>query len=264
MKITALAENISNGELKAVHGLSFYVRTKKHRLLFDIGPDNSLFENAKRKKIDLSKVDTVIISHGHKDHGGALKRFMQINKTARIYIQKKAFEPHYVKVLLFKVFIGLDRTLMNDKRVVLLDADHRIDDELEIFTAKGMDSFKSSANSNLYTKDGRDDFSHEQDLIIHENEDVLFMGCGHSGVINILKSASDTRPAYCIGGFHVFDPVSRRTIPEDQLAALSKAFDEYKDIKFYTCHCTGRKAYGYLKSRHPNISYFHCGDQLVI
>lgn len=99
MKITALVENESSCELKAKHGLSLYIETKHHRILFDLGPNQTLFQNAKKKKIDLTTVDIVIISHGHTDHGGALRKFLNINKKARIYIQKDAFLPHYTKTL---------------------------------------------------------------------------------------------------------------------------------------------------------------------
>ncbi|GAA0797951.1 hypothetical protein GCM10008910_21560 [Faecalicatena orotica] len=47
MKITALVENESKCELKSKHGLSLYIETQKHKILFDIGPDRTLFENAK-------------------------------------------------------------------------------------------------------------------------------------------------------------------------------------------------------------------------
>ena len=71
MKIISLVENTTKSELKAKHGLSLYIETKKHKILFDLGPDKTLFENAVKRNIDISKVDTVIISHGHIDHGGA-------------------------------------------------------------------------------------------------------------------------------------------------------------------------------------------------
>ncbi|MBQ2581940.1 MAG: MBL fold metallo-hydrolase [Ruminococcus sp.] len=264
MKIIALVENISDGSVKAKHGLSFYIETNKHKILFDVGPDKTLFENAKRKKIDLTKVDTVIISHGHKDHGGALKKFMEINKNARIYLQKSAFDKHLVKVLFLKIGISLDKRLMNDQRIVLIDGDHRIDDELMLFTANSNDSFHSQANMNLYAGKQLDDFRHEHNLLIHENKNVVFMGCGHSGVIRILKSSSEIRPDYCIGGFHLFDPVSKKTVPKAQLDELSEALEQFNDVKFYTCHCTGTDAYRYLKDRHKNISYFKCGRQLEI
>jgi len=85
MKITVLVENTCRPGFSATHGLSLYVETTRHRLLFDLGPDETLFDNAARLSIDLARVDTVILSHGHLDHGGALKRFLSLNHTALIY-----------------------------------------------------------------------------------------------------------------------------------------------------------------------------------
>ena len=39
--------------MKTAHGLSFYVETGEHKLLFDVGPDHTIFENAEKKGIDL-------------------------------------------------------------------------------------------------------------------------------------------------------------------------------------------------------------------
>lgn len=104
MKIISLVDNNTRSELKAKHGLSLYIETTKHNILFDLGSDKTLFENAQKRNIDLSKIDIVIISHGHVDHGGALKKFLEINSTASIYVQKEAFEPHYSKTLILKSF----------------------------------------------------------------------------------------------------------------------------------------------------------------
>ena len=45
MRITSLVENISNTDLGAKHGLSLYIETKQHKILFDMGPDHTLFDN---------------------------------------------------------------------------------------------------------------------------------------------------------------------------------------------------------------------------
>ena len=95
MKAIMLVENQSVGECKAAHGLSLYIETPDHRLLFDLGPDRTFLENAGKLGVGLEKVDTVIISHGHYDHGGGLEEFLKLNSKARVYIQKNAFEPHY-------------------------------------------------------------------------------------------------------------------------------------------------------------------------
>ena len=49
MKITALVENMSTCELKAKHGLSLLIETDRHKILFDLGPDGTLFENAAKR-----------------------------------------------------------------------------------------------------------------------------------------------------------------------------------------------------------------------
>lgn len=264
MKITALVENTSESDLKPVHGLSFYIETEKHKILFDLGPNDTIFRNAEKKNIELSEVDTVIISHGHSDHGGALKHFLKINRKARIYLQRSAYDPHYSKALFLKVYVGLDTKTKSDPNIVLLDGDFKIDDELSLFVSKVKNELVSDANKALFSKDGPDDFRHEQNLLIHENKDVLFMGCGHSGVISILKSLGETRPDVCIGGFHVYNPISKKTVPEYQLSALADALQDYGDVEFYTCHCTGTKAYDYLSSRLRNLKYFSCGEELRI
>lgn len=48
MKVIALVENQTKSDLKAKHGLSLYIETSKHKILFDVGPDETLFENSRR------------------------------------------------------------------------------------------------------------------------------------------------------------------------------------------------------------------------
>ena len=107
MKITALVENRSSCDLTPVHGLSLYIETERHKLLFDLGPDGTLLKNAEKRGIDLGQVDAAVISHGHFDHGGALAAFLKVNHTAKVYIQRRAFEKHFSKSLGFvKVPVG--------------------------------------------------------------------------------------------------------------------------------------------------------------
>ncbi len=260
MKITALVENTTHSKLKAKHGLSLYIETKKHNVLFDLGPDNTLFENAEKMDIDLSNVDTVVISHGHIDHGGALKKFLKINRTAKIYIQRTAFEPHYSKTLFFKIPVGIDESLRDNEQIVLLDGDFKIDEELFLFTVSETKRLYSPVNGVLYDARGKDTFAHEQNLIVTENETALIMGCGHAGIANIMERAKKYEPRLCVGGYHLYNPVTKKSVSQELLSGIADELEKYRNTEFYTCHCTGEKAFSFFAGKLTNMHYISCGD----
>lgn len=264
MRITALVENTSKCELKAKHGLSLYIETRRHKILFDLGPDRTLFDNAKKRNIDLTEIDTVILSHGHIDHGGALRDFLKMNAKAKVYVQRKAFEPHYSKTLFLKFPVGIDKTLEAHPQVVLLDGDDKIDDELFLFTMNEIQKCHSPVNDVLYDKHGKDDFSHEQNLLITENQSALILGCGHAGIVNIMNRAKSGQPNVCVGGFHLYNPVTKKGVPNALLDEIAEALTKYENTRFYTCHCTGEKAFQYLAKQMPNLFYLSCGETIEI
>lgn len=262
MKITALVENETKCELKAKHGLSLYIETQNHKILFDLGEDNVLFENAKTRNFDLTAVDSVIISHGHMDHGGALSRFLKINSTAKIYVQRKAFEPHYSKFLFMKISIGLDDKFKNHPQIILIDGDYIIDDELSLFTVNGANKCYSNANDALYEKGQKDDFSHEQNLIITEQQTWLILGCGHAGIVNIMEKAKQYHPKFCIGGYHLFNRLTKKTVSAELINEIVHELKKYPQTQFYTCHCTGTEAFQLMSQQMPNMSYLSCGETI--
>lgn len=264
MKITALVENISQCGFKTAHGLSLYIETDHNRrVLFDVGHDDTLFENAKRLNIDLSLVDCVVISHGHKDHGGALTKFLEINNRAKIYIQRRAFLPHYSHRATGISDISLKEELKEHPQVVLVDGSMDIDPHLELFTITDNSKCRSSANDSLYEGEQIDNFRHEQNLLIKGGTEVLIMGCGHNGVVNIMDYVSSRyTPKYCIGGFHLTSPSAKRNEPKELLDKIIDELSIYKEIQFYTCHCTGDEVFRYLSQKMDNIAYLYCGDSI--
>jgi len=58
MKITTLLENKTTCDaLRCEHGLSLYIETAKHKILFDSGASDAFWENAKALGIDLAQAD---------------------------------------------------------------------------------------------------------------------------------------------------------------------------------------------------------------
>jgi len=248
-----LAENTSSrADLETVHGLSIYIETPKHKALFDLGPDDTAFNNAAKLEIGLAEVDTVIISHGHYDHGAALDRFLKINSKAKVYIRKQAFEPHFVDVNGEKQFVGLDAELAKSERIVFTGDSTRIDDEL--FTFSNVEASLDTKTRSILLKQTasgyeQDDFTHEQNLILTaEGKAVLFTGCSHSGISGILADALRYRPDIraVFGGFHLFNPNTEETESEELVSWLAEKLSAY-DTVFYTCHCTGQKAFDTMR-----------------
>ena len=78
MKVIVLSENTTNDpRLGAEHGLSLYIEACGKKILFDTGQGDLFAENAKTLGVDLAAVDFAVISHGHYDHGGGIRRFLQ-------------------------------------------------------------------------------------------------------------------------------------------------------------------------------------------
>ena len=93
--ITLMEDNLQGEKIIAEHGLSIYIETEKHKILVDTGQSEKTWENAKIKGVDLSKVDTVILSHGHYDHSGGLLSFVSVNPDAVIYMRDNAGGEYY-------------------------------------------------------------------------------------------------------------------------------------------------------------------------
>lgn len=274
MIIKTLVDNVSTSdELGSEHGLSLYIETKHHKLLCDTGASALFAENARKMQIDLSKIDIVVISHGHNDHGGGLKTFLEMNRHAKIYLNKKVFGDYYSsRPDGEKKYIGLDKTLLPNDRFVFVEGQLVIDDELEIFSGVHGTKLNPSGNQSLFMKHGEsfivDDFSHEQNLIIRENGNVVLVaGCAHNGIVNILErfyADKNCQPSHVIGGFHLHS----RSADQDENPSVIREIGSSllsTGAMFYIGHCTGIHAYESLKSMMgDHVNYQSTGSQLII
>lgn len=272
MKIITLVENttISN-QYKAKPGLSLYIETNKHKILFDLGSNGLFLENAKKLGVNISDIDTVIISHGHVDHGGALEIFLRNNSKANVYVQATAFDRHFTKVIGFPVDIGL-KDISEKNRIIYIDKGLAIDNELFLFSDVKGDELTASSNKALFKQVDKklqtDDFCHEQTLIItEEGKSVLVAGCAHRGIINIQKRAEELIKKeldYVISGFHLYNPISKKCEKDSLIKDIAERIQQ-SNTQYYTCHCTGRRAFKILKSiMDDKIQYLATGSSICI
>ncbi|MBP2022030.1 7,8-dihydropterin-6-yl-methyl-4-(beta-D-ribofuranosyl)aminobenzene 5'-phosphate synthase [Clostridium punense] len=257
MKVITLFENRSiSKEYKSSHGLSLYIETKNHKILFDTGTDDSFVYNASKLGVNLEDVDIAIISHGHNDHGGGLEAFLRINSRAKIYVGKGAFDDYLTKLLgIIKFNIGLKKELISD-RFEFVDGVVSVDDELIVFNNIEGNKLLPKGNDRLLKKysDGtikRDDFAHEINLLINENNKYsLFCGCSHRGIVNIIekaKTVANTKISTVIGGFHLMGMKVNSSKNTAYFQELADSLNNSGVDKYYTCHCTGEEAYNHLR-----------------
>ncbi len=236
MKIVTLMENTAPCGLIAEHGLSLYIETEAHKILFDTGASGAFADNAKKLGIDLSRVDMVVLSHGHYDHGGGLSRFLEENTKAKIYVNCHGFDPHFNAQ---GKEIGLDPSLKENPRFVFVEGQTQLAENLSLHTiplppedSAGMTVLENG----LYCPE---DFRHEQYLIVEEaGKRACFSGCSHKGIRLI---ANYFQPDFLIGGFH-FMKVQDAAFLEEAARVLCRY-----DTVYYTGHCTGQIQYAMMK-----------------
>ena len=284
MRIISLTENTEGSAgCQAEHGLCFYIETVSHKVLMDTGQSDLFLRNAKKLGIDLTEVDTVVLSHGHYDHGGGLLSFARVNPSARIYVHRDAFGAFYSRGSGGEIrYIGLDPEVKSLPSLVITgekaegaeeEGIYRIDEELSIFSGIGNRQPLPSANDRILaeTEEGmvRDDFSHEQCLVVTEDtRSVLLSGCAHHGILNVMNRYRELYyqdPDAVVSGFHMNKKDGLYT--GDDLCMIIETALELKKTKtfFYTGHCTGTEPFRAMKKiMGDQLSYVHSGDEICL
>ena len=279
MIIKMLIENeCENTDLHKEHGISLYIETEGKKLLFDTGRSGAFVDNAAKIGIDVGKIDNVIISHAHSDHGGGLLRFSQVNKHAPVYISDKAQREYYIKLLLIKADVSIPHAVFDtfSDRICFIKNFTKIEDGIFLITRfKRKYPLVRSSKKLLVKQKGqlvRDEFDHEIALVIdNKGKLVIVTGCSHNGVENMIDAViahfPDMPIQTVIGGFHLMGFPFSNLMGESRLniAALGNRLLDYHIEKTYTCHCTGKRGYSILKeTMGDSIEYFYTGMQLEL
>ena len=250
IKIYTLVDNTAGYGYQGEWGLSFYIEAYGHKILFDTGMTSLSSENARLAKIDLSSIDTLVLSHGHNDHTGGLvdflkyigdvpviahpdiwtKKYVQENQNSWEYIGipacREELESKGAQFHLTTKTFEICQSIRTTGEVELNNPYEKIDSDLLVKT------------TGEYTPDPMmDDVS----LIIQtERGLVVVAGCAHRGIINTLQHAQkmtgDLRILNVIGGFHLYQASQERL---DWTIQTLKAMDVKK---VSPCHCTGFNA----------------------
>ena len=263
MRWTVLSDNRSYDScLFTEHGLSVLLQTERHKILLDTGASDVFVRNAEQLGIDLSDVGYVFISHGHSDHAGGLRYFLEHNQNAQVIVSPDAMSGKFFSKRGNLHSITTEWPEIGEDRLVLIDQTCEIMEGLHVIAHIPQKHPMPKGNQNLYIQDAdgnyiHDDFRHELALYV---DGLLFTGCAHSGLENIL--AACPWPVHTVvGGFHLLD--GQET--DDEIKALAQRLKAmYPETQFYTSHCTGDHVFEVMKDvMGEQLQFFRCGTIIV-
>ena len=264
MKWTVLSDNRTcNDLLQTEHGLSILLETDKHRILLDTGASDVFIRNAEKTGIDLSTVDYVFISHGHSDHAGGLQYLVERNRKAKVLVSPDAMSGKFFSKRGNLHSITVEWPKIDDGRLVLIDQTCSIAEDIHVIAHIQQTYPMPKGNKNLYVQNINDDFIHDDfrhELALYV-DGLLFTGCAHSGLENIL--AACPWPVHTvIGGFHLLDGQESG----EELTVLAQRLKaKYPETLFYTSHCTGDKVFATLKTiMDEHLHAFSCGMTITV
>jgi 7,8-dihydropterin-6-yl-methyl-4-(beta-D-ribofuranosyl)aminobenzene 5'-phosphate synthase len=260
VRITTLADNVVYvSRLLGQFGFSAHLeirgnKDKKHFLVFDTGSNkNAVLHNIKALKLDLTPVESIVLSHGHYDHTSAT---VEIAKKAtgkvKVYAHPNAFQPKYKTKKGKKEPHGMPK---GEGRTEIERTGAQIIETVqptEIFPgvmASGeiprITSFERLTWKNMTIIDGNpvgDKLLDDQALFINlaQKGVLVICGCAHAGLINTLEHAlkvTKTKRLFgFIGGTHLIN--TRETRFKETVAHLKKL-----DLQLISpAHCTGYKS----------------------
>jgi 7,8-dihydropterin-6-yl-methyl-4-(beta-D-ribofuranosyl)aminobenzene 5'-phosphate synthase len=258
MRWTVLSDNRSSEKLQVgdgtsgisrlstEHGLSILLQTDRYTILLDTGASDVFIRNAELLGVNLSDVDYVFISHGHSDHAGGLRYFLEHNQKAQIIVSPDAMSGQFFSKRGNLHSITTEWPEIDDDRLILIDQTCKIAEGIHVIAHIPQIHPMPKGNQNLYVQDSdgnyiHDDFRHELALYV---DGLLFTGCAHSGLENIL-AACPWSVHTVVGGFHLLDGQES----DKELAALAQRLKaKYPDTLFYTSHCTGDNVFEVMKN----------------
>jgi 7,8-dihydropterin-6-yl-methyl-4-(beta-D-ribofuranosyl)aminobenzene 5'-phosphate synthase len=267
-------------------GFSAVVRYRGKTVLFDAGTRADIFgRNLRASKTDPRKIDAVVISHSHHDHIAGVDYLLSVNPRVKIYLPKDFFglgapmkfpfagpEPEVARTLpVEQCYFDCARDIQS-KEVVSTGRFWKANVEY-VETAREilpgvtliptvselMGTFmRYPPNGNQPRLIGMPELSVSFQT---ERGDVLVVGCSHSSVEAIVKSARDTskRKIHLLaGGFHLI-PYDRSYVT----ALAGRLKGELGVETIAPAHCTGSLAFAIFRESYgTGYRFFGLGETL--
>mgnify|MGYP006270681245 CR=1 FL=1 len=279
--ITTLIENRpgSNRSLTTEHGISFLIEHHGRSVLFDTGQSGAFVDNASILLRDLSKVEHVVLSHGHYDHTNGLPRLLEHWDRATtplppLHVHPRFFDPKHAVSGPSLTYIGpsWNRQWCEHQGLSVEFVDRTGGELLPgVHIVTGFDrTHPREVNNPRFVVERTpgatleiDDFRDEISLVIETDPGlVVLVGCSHPGIMSMLDTIRSRfpQPVYAVlGGTHLVEAHGDR---------LEEALTYLQDPAAGTLglsHCTGDEAMALLEAQNgPRFYRNVTGSSLMV
>ena len=272
-RLVVLVEDRAGPPCEAAHGLSLWLESGGAVLLVDTGPDPGVLAgNAVRLGLDLGRVETVLLSHGHYDHTGGLPAVVAARggRPLRVFLHPSAVRERFSLRTGSPRSIGMpaaSREALAAPGVSVTLASGPATAGPGVWVT-GAIPRRHPGNEDAFLvldADGQtpDRFEDDQAVVVEGAGGLtVICGCAHSGVVNILDHVTRLRPgvplAWLVGGLH---------LGASSAGAVERVVDELAGLGLRQCavgHCTGERAEEVFSSRFPGAVRLLCGAELSI
>lgn len=250
-RITVLYDAFGqNTSMKKDWGYAALVEVGGRRILFDTGNNPDVFaQNVNAARVDLEKLDFVVMSHRHGDHMAGMTYLLGKNPKVKIYAPQEGFGVYGAS--LPGSFYRKDESLPQEMRyfdgkppeVVKFGAAWStanivlVDKTTEVAPGVRLIAQVSDAAGTKELK--------ELSLAINTPGGiVLIVGCSHPGIEAIVAEAAAVNPRIRMvaGGFHLV--AAPDSVIDKVVAALH---DTYKVERIAPGHCSGEHTFSAIK-----------------
>jgi 7,8-dihydropterin-6-yl-methyl-4-(beta-D-ribofuranosyl)aminobenzene 5'-phosphate synthase len=271
-RATVLFDAFGNpSNLKRGWGYSVFIEHGGRRILFDADGNRAGFaDNVSALKIDLKRLDFVVITHRHNDHTAGLNQVLYENPTVTIYtpIEGAGFNSLTPAPLMNLIrrqvapvpddlrYFGGEPPAQNRSDSPWPDAQFvQISEAKEVLPGVVLFSTRSETA-------GTREMNEISLLLKTAKGGILFVGCSHPGIEKILEAAAKIEPRIysVVGGFHLVD------ISDPEVTEMVMRFrDKWQIERMAAGHCTGQFAFAELARIYgPNFDHAGVGATIAL